>query len=161
MPKKTVTRSESAMGSSQFRKWYRVALLLGNAAWRLLSFIFAGANWRELGQVTLLMLWPSVPYALLAWLVFLIKTPWILLGVTMCFLGLDVLSSMSMLQPTGSTAGLAAVFMPLWQLVIILPGGIALDWILRWAYRGFPLRSRDHGRDEETGDDEGEEDGND
>ena len=107
------------------------------------------------------MLWPSVPYALLAWLVFLIKTPWILLGVTMCFLGMDALSSISMLQPTGSTAGLAAVFMPLWQLAIVLPGGIALDWILRWAYRGFPSRSRHHGLDEENYDSETEENGND
>ena len=145
------------MSQPQICTLYRPALLLGNCIWRISLFLIERASLRSSADVVLLLLWPSVPYLLLAWLVGVIKTPWVLYGITVIVLGTDVLNGVAMLHPTGSTAGLAAVFLPLWQITVFLPGAIVLDWFIRWRHAGFRIRGKDRRLEEELDDDETEE----
>jgi len=130
------------MGSSGFRRLFRFALLLGNVVWRVCLFILDKASPHNSTDLVLMLLWPCVPYLLLAWLVAIIKTPWVLYSVTAIVVGTDVLTGTALLHPTRSTAGLAALFMPLWQILLILPAGLALDLFVRWGYNGFKIRRR-------------------
>jgi hypothetical protein len=130
------------MHSPKFRSLYRSVLLSGNGAWRICLFNLDDASLRNSTDVVLILLWPCVPYLLLTWLVGVIRTPWVLYVVTVIVIGTDVLTGMALLNPTRSTSGLAALFMPLWQILFILPGGVALDLFVRWGYNGFRLRRK-------------------
>jgi hypothetical protein len=82
----------------------------------------------------------------------------VLIGTTIAVLGTDVQAGLSMLHPMRSTAAMAALFVPLWQILFIIPGGIALDWFVRWGYGGFCIRRRSSKcLDDDLDDDEVEE----
>lgn len=82
-----------------------------------------------------------------------------LYSVTAIVVGTDVLTGVALLHPTRSTAGLAALFMPLWQILFILPGGVVLDLFVRWGYSGFRIRrTRKYSPDDTFDGDEEEQD---
>jgi hypothetical protein len=150
------------MGHARFYRWYRVSLLTGNGIWRVVFCVLGGADKDWLDNIGMLLLWPTLPYVVLAWSAVLVKTRWVLFVTTFVCLTIDVLNGMSMLHPVSSTAAVGALFVPIWQLLFIVPGGIAFDWILRWAYRGFRIRRQaDHSLDDEIDDDSGDADGRD
>src|SRR5512142_2735653 len=131
------------MGVARFYKSYRIGLLSLIAVWRVLCFnMLPGTSLQNSGQAAVLLGWASLPYLLLAWVAVFIRTRWVLFGITTILLAVDVLSSVSMLHPVKSTAGLAALFVPLWQILAITPGAIVFDWFVRWGHSGFPIREK-------------------
>ena len=79
--------------------------------------------------------WSMAPY-LLALGLLAAAPPFVLAGALVDILGADIATYLSVhVWPTGSTAGLAYLFMPFWNSVIFLPGGAFVGWIVGEIFR--------------------------
>lgn len=146
------------MNETNFYHWYRGTLLTSVGVWRITLCLLGGISRNTLVRDSALLLWMTLPYAILAWAAVLMKTRVLLLATTALCIGIDVLNTLSILHPTRSTAGVGLVLAPLWQILIIIPGGIVLDWTVRWAYRGFPIGPRSNRNRIECDDEDVDED---
>jgi hypothetical protein len=82
-----------------------------------------------------LWLWSICPYVIGGLLV--IAGPFqVFIGALALIAVADLLVFRSIfIQPTSSTAPIALIFMPLWNLVVIGPIGAALGWFFGWLAR--------------------------
>jgi hypothetical protein len=133
--------------STKLRKWYCAVLLSTAVVWRLIFVALSNASWRGVGELLLELLigviWPLLPYLLLAVLLVHIKTRGMLVVVTAVMIAMEAVEANAIWYPKGSTAALAMLFIPFWQLVIVVPGAALLDAFYRWGRGGFRLGWRE------------------
>lgn len=80
-----------------------------------------------------LFIWTLLPYCLAAWVAVRGTSPWpgFIAGVVAFLFDLFIFQSV-FLAPEGSTAALALLFAPLWNLVLFVPAALLIG---RWAFR--------------------------
>jgi hypothetical protein len=78
-----------------------------------------------------LMLWSWLPYLLSAWFFSLMRRPLVPLCGVIPPLIIDAWTFYAVfIRPQSSTAALALIWVPLWNLVIFMPLGMLIGWIL-------------------------------
>jgi hypothetical protein len=78
-----------------------------------------------------LFAWSCSPYVICAVIAFRLDRPAAALGGAALALAADLLVHVSVfVDPQSSTAGLGLLFMPLWNLLIVVPIGTLIGWLI-------------------------------
>jgi len=82
--------------------------------------------------------WSCLPYGVALALALLTRRPWVGIVAAALVLLVDVWTYYAVfVRPKGSTAALALLWMPFWNLIIAVPLGAAMGWLLsRFQSRG-------------------------
>jgi len=76
-----------------------------------------------------LMLWAWLPYLVCLFMLFVTKNSIVPLGGVVAAFGMDVALYLSVfVWPQSSTAPIALLFMPLWNLFLFMPVGMLVGW---------------------------------
>ncbi|MBM7061924.1 hypothetical protein JQX08_14530 [Pseudomonas sp. UL073] len=114
-------------------RWIKPAILLVVALGAALHFYIAAFK-SSSGLNTFsvaLMFWAWVPYAVCLWLKAALKNPLMPLLAACLILLVDGFAYFQVfVAPTSSTAALALLFAPLVNLLLVIPLGVLLGWLL-------------------------------
>lgn len=75
--------------------------------------------------------WSCIPYVAALTLALLTRQPWVGIAAAALVLLVDAWTYYAVfVRPKGSTAALALLWMPFWNLVIVVPVGAVAGWLL-------------------------------
>ena len=78
-----------------------------------------------------LLIWSWWPYLACLGLRLVRTLVWPVFLASLLALGADAFMFWNVfIDPKGSTAAIGLIFMPLWNMIVILPGGIAVGWAI-------------------------------
>ncbi len=113
------------------------AILCGGVGLHAYIALFESAKVATLFNAGLFS-WSCLPYGAALALALLTRRPWAGIVAAALVLLVDVWTYYAVfVRPKGSTAALALLWMPLWNLIIVVPLGAAIGWLLsRFRSRG-------------------------
>jgi len=127
--------------SSGFVRVYRIVLgVLAVCAPTALGLLRTGRMPEDVSIAILLYF--AIPYALLLGLSLLLESAWTLVPPVLGVVGLHVWTAVAVASSESSTAALALLFVPLWQVVLAIPAGVVVGGLLWKATRGGGSRRK-------------------